>query len=143
MQYGYARVSTTGQATNGNSLEGQENLLREAGVNKIYKDVYTGKTLDRPQLSVLYDQLQDGDTLVVTKLDRIARSVREGISLIEDLTARGIRVNVLNMGILDNTPSGKLIRNIFLAFAEFERDMIITRIQEGRATAKACGREIV
>ena len=80
--------------------------------------------------------MQTGDTLIVTKLDRMARSVREGLELIESLASRGITVNVLNMGVLDDSASGKLMRNIFLAFAEFERDMIITRTQEGKAVAK-------
>lgn len=74
--------------------------------------------------------------MVVTKLDRIARSATQGIELIQKLLNRGIVVHVLNMGLMDNTPTGKLIRNIMLAFAEFERDMIVERTQEGKAIAK-------
>ena len=74
--------------------------------------------------------------MVVTKLDRIARSAMQGIELVQKLLDRGITVHVLNMGLLDNTPTGKLIRNIMLAFAEFERDMIVERTQEGKAIAK-------
>ena len=74
--------------------------------------------------------------MVVTKLDRIARSATQGIALIQSLLDRGIVVHVLNMGLMDNTPTGKLIRNIMLAFAEFERDMIVERTQEGKAIAK-------
>ena len=80
--------------------------------------------------------LQAGDKLVVTKLDRIARSASQGIELVQTLLDKGITVHVLNMGLLDNTPTGKLIRNIMLAFAEFERDMIIERTQEGKAIAR-------
>ena len=80
--------------------------------------------------------MQSGDTMVVTKLDRIARSATQGIELIQKLLDRGIVVHVLNMGLMDNTPTGKLIRNIMLAFAEFERDMIVERTQEGKAIAK-------
>ena len=80
--------------------------------------------------------MQSGDTMVVTKLDRIARSATQGIALIQSLLDRGIVVHVLNMGLMDNTPTGKLIRNIMLAFAEFERDMIVERTQEGKAIAK-------
>ena len=80
--------------------------------------------------------LSDGDMLIVTKLDRVARSTIQGIELIEDLLEKGVVVHVLNIGIMDNTPTGRLIRNIFLAFAESERDMIVERTQEGKAIAK-------
>ena len=80
--------------------------------------------------------MQSGDTMVVTKLDRIARSATQGIELVEKLLDRGITVHVLNMGLLDATPTGKLIRNIMLAFSEFDRDMIVERTQEGKAIAK-------
>ena len=134
--YGYARVSTKGQAKDGNSLESQEQQLREYGAVEIYKDSFTGTKLDRPQLDKLLDKLQDGDTLIVTKLDRIARSMTHGSELVTDLISKGIRVHILNIGIMDNTPSSKLIRNIFFSFAEFERDMIVERTQEGKAIAK-------
>ena len=136
MIYGYARVSTKGQAKDGNSLENQEQQLREYGATEIYKDSFTGTKLDRPQLDKLLDKLQDGDTLIVTKLDRIARSMTHGSELVTDLINKGIRVHILNIGIMDNTPSSKLIRNIFFSFAEFERDMIVERTQEGKALAK-------
>ncbi len=136
MIYGYARVSTKGQAKDGNSLESQEQQLREYGAVEIYKDSFTGTKLDRPQLDKLLDKLQDGDTLIVTKLDRIARSMTHGSELVTDLISKGIRVHILNIGIMDNTPSSKLIRNIFFSFAEFERDMIVERTQEGKAIAK-------
>ena len=136
MIYGYARVSTKGQAKDGNSLENQEQQLIEYGATEIYKDSFTGTKLDRPQLDKLLEKLQDGDTLIVTKLDRIARSMTHGSELVTDLISKGIRVHILNIGIMDNTPSSKLIRNIFFSFAEFERDMIVERTQEGKAIAK-------
>lgn len=74
--------------------------------------------------------------MIITKLVRIARSAPQGIELIQTLLDKGITIHVLNMGLLDNTPTGKLIRNIMLAFAEFERDMIIERTQEGKVIAK-------
>ncbi len=80
--------------------------------------------------------MQSGDTMVVTKLDRIASSATQGIELVQRLLDRGITVHVLNRGLLDNTSTGKPIRNIMLAFAEFERDMIVERTQEGKAIAK-------
>lgn len=135
MIYGYARVSTLGQAK-GNSLEEQERALRESGATKIYKDSYTGTKIDRPSLSRLLGELKAGDTFMVTKLDRIARSVKEGIELFDSLIERGIKVNVLNIGVMDDSPTGRLIRNVFLSFAEFERDMIVQRTMEGKMIAR-------
>lgn len=136
MIYGYCRVSTKGQASNGNSLEAQEKAVRDAGAVKIYKDAFTGTKKERPELSKLLPMLKAGDKLIVTKLDRIARSATEGNELIDSLLSRDITVHILNMGILDNTSAGKLIRTIMLAFAEFERDMIVERTQEGKEIAK-------
>lgn len=139
MIYGYARVSTKGQAKDGNSLEAQAKTLTEAGAEKLYQDSYTGKTTDRPGFNALLEVLQAGDTLIVTKLDRFARSVVQGSRMIEALIAKGVTVHVLNIGVMDDTPSGKLIRNIMLSFAEFERDMIFERTQEGKAIARENG----
>ena len=134
MIYGYIRVSTIKQANDGNSLENQENLLLENGVLKenIYKDIYTGTKADRPSFNELINKMKQGDTLVVTKLDRFARSMIEGSKIVNELIDKGVRVNVLNIGVMDNTPSSKLIRNIFFSFAEFERDMIVERTLEGK-----------
>lgn len=136
MVYGYCRVSTQMQARDGNSLEAQEKALKENGAEEIYTDAFTGTKAHRPELDRLLDKLHPGDKLIITKLDRIARSASQGIELIQTLLDKGITVHVLNMGLLDNTPTGKLIRNIMLAFAEFERDMIVERTQEGKAIAK-------
>ena len=136
MIYGYARVSTAGQAASGNSLADQQEQLTKAGCQEIIVEQYTGSTTHRPAFSQLLDKLQPDDTLVVTKLDRIARNAGEGINLINDLMKEGIKVHILNIGLLDNTPTGKLIANIMLAFAQFERDMIIERTQAGKAIAK-------
>lgn len=134
MIYGYIRVSTVKQASEGNSLEGQKKLLLENGVKEenIYKDIYTGTKSDRPSFNELINKLEQGDTLVVTKLDRFARSMIEGSKIVNELIDKGVRVNVLNIGVMDNTPSSKLIRNIFFSFAEFERDMIVERTLEGK-----------
>ena len=136
MIYGYARVSTKGQAKDGNSLEAQEKVLRESGANEIYVDAFTGTKTDRPEFDKLMDKIQKGDTLIVTKLDRFARSMSQGSELVSDLIEKGIKVYILNIGVMDNTPASKLIRNVFFAFAEFERDMIIERTAEGKAIAK-------
>lgn len=136
MIYGYARVSTVGQARDGNSLEDQREKLTEAGAAEVYVDSFTGTKIDRPEFDKLKAVLKDGDTLVVTKLDRIARNAAGGIALVDDLIDRGVKVHILNMGMMDNTPTGKLIRHIMFAFAEFERDMIVQRTMEGKAVAR-------
>lgn len=136
MIYAYCRVSTKGQAKDGNSLEVQEKAVKEAGATEIYADTFTGTKAHRPELDKLLNVIVAGDTLIVTKLDRIARSATQGIELIQNLLDKGVTVNILNMGKLDNTPTGKLIRNILLSFAEFERDMIVERTQEGKTIAR-------
>ena len=141
MIYGYARVSTKGQAKDGNSLEAQEKLLRENGATMIYSDSFTGTKTNRPNFNKLMEALKEGDTLIVTKLDRFARSFTQGSELVTKLIDKGIKVNILNVGIMDNTPTSKLIRNIFFSFAEFERDMIIERTQEGKAIVKEKAKE--
>lgn len=135
MIYGYARVSTKGQARDGNSLEAQTQLLKDAGAKQIFYDSFTGTKVQRPEFDKLTSNLSSGDTLIVTKLDRFARSASQGSQMIESLINRGVTVHILNLGVMDNTPTGKLIRNVMLSFAEFERDMIVERTQEGKAIA--------
>lgn len=137
MVYGYARVSTKGQARDGNSLDDQKKKLKEAGAEKIYADVFTGTKMDRPEFDQLRSELQPGDTLTVTKLDRLGRSVSQASQVITDLMDNGVTINVLNLGILSNDSVNTLLRNVLLAFAQFERDMIVERTQEGKAMAKA------
>ena len=134
--YGYARVSTVGQAKDGNSLEAQESALRAAGATEIFVDTFTGTKMERPEFDRMNSLLQKGDTLIITKLDRFARTVGQASELITDLIDRGITVNVLNLGVLDNSSISVLMRNILLSFAQFERDMIVQRTQEGRAIAR-------
>jgi DNA invertase Pin-like site-specific DNA recombinase len=136
MIYGYCRVSTKWQAKDGNSLDAQYNLLKENGATEIYKDSFTGTQIGRPNLDILLNKLLPGDTIIITKLDRVARSLSQGSELVTRLISKDIKVNILNIGIMDNTPASKLIRNIFFSFAEFERDMIVERTQEGKAIAK-------
>lgn len=131
MKYGYARVSTLQQ-----ELESQLQTLKKEGCEKIYKDKFTGTKKDRPEFNKLMEIIKDGDTLVITKLDRFARSTIDGIETIKQLFERGVKVHVLNMGLVEDTPTGRLIFNVMLAFAEFERDMIVERTQEGKAIAK-------
>jgi DNA invertase Pin-like site-specific DNA recombinase len=136
MNYGYARVSTQCQARDGNSLDAQKIALREAGATEIYADAFTGTKTDRPELNKLLEKIAPGDTLIFTKLDRVARNLTQGIELIEKLAEKQIKVHVLNIGIIDESPAGKLIRNVMLAFSEFERDMIVHRTKEGKAIAR-------
>lgn len=133
--YGYMRVSTNGQLK-GNSIEEQKEQLEANGVTIFYQDAYTGTKTNRPQFNQMLAVLQDGDTLVVTKLDRFARNVIEGVGVIQELLSRGVKVHILNMGLVDNSPTGKLILTVLLGFAEFERDMIVQRTQEGKAIAR-------
>ena len=136
MIYGYARVSTKGQAKDGNSLDDQRIKLTNAGATTIYEDSFTGTKTDRPELDKLKDVLKSGDTVIGTKLDRLARSASKGADLVNLWLKDGITVHILNMGLINDTPTGKLIMQIMFAFAEFERDMIVERTQEGKALAK-------
>jgi DNA invertase Pin-like site-specific DNA recombinase len=136
MIYGYARVSTKGQERDGNGLEAQEKLLGDHGATVIYHDAFTGKTVDRPELNKLVEILKDGDILVVSKLDRLGRSLSKTSELITELLERGVTINILNLGVLSNNSVNTLMRNVLLAFAQFERDMIVERTSEGKAIAR-------
>lgn len=135
---GYGRVSSKGQELNGNSLEDQKNKLIEAGCAEedIVLEVYTGTKMDRPKFTKLLEELEKGDTLVVCKLDRFARTVREGLEVVAELKDRGVKVHILNMGLIEDTPMGNLILTVMLAFAQFERDTIVERTQAGKAIAR-------
>ena len=136
MRYGYARVSTKGQQREGNSLHDQQQNLRAAGAEEIYSDSFTGTTMDRPQFTALLNRLQSGDELMVTKLDRLARSATKGVECIRSLAEKGVAVNILNIGRIDDTSVGKLVLTVMMAFAEYERDMIVERTQAGKAIAR-------
>lgn len=142
MIYGYARVSTVRQMRSGNSIEEQVARLEEAGAQEIVTDSYTGTKMERPQFTELLSRLQPGDTLIVTKLDRFARTAVEGGAIVKALHEKGVTIHILNMGIADSTPMGKLMVTMLLAFAEFERDMIVERTQNGKAIAKANGKRV-
>lgn len=139
MIYGYARVSSKTQLE-GNGLEQQKQELLKAGVKQenIVFEQYTGTTTNRPKFTKLIDVMQYGDVLIVTKLDRFARSTSEGMNIMQHLLNKGVEVKILNFGGLKDgfTSTNKLMFQIFLAFAEYERDMIVQRTQEGKAIAK-------
>lgn len=136
MIYGYARVSTATQGRDGNSLEDQVAALVSYGCQEIITESFTGKTMDRPKFQELLNRLQANDTLVVCKLDRFARTAIEGVQTVKELFERGIKVHILNMGLIENTLTGNLILTVMLAFAEYERGMIVERTQMGKAAAR-------
>ncbi|MDA2412986.1 recombinase family protein [Bacillus cereus] len=131
MKYGYARVSTLRQ-----DLESQIQALEKEGCEVIYSEKFTGTKTERPQFKELLLNLEARDTLVITKLDRFARSTVDAIKTVRELFEKGVKVHILNMGLVEDTPTGRLVFNVMSAFAEFERDMIVERTQEGKAIAK-------
>ncbi|PGB61581.1 recombinase family protein [Bacillus toyonensis] len=131
MKYGYARVSTLRQ-----DLESQIQTLEKEGCEVIYSEKFTGTKTERPQFKELLLKLEAEDTLVITKLDRFARSTVDAIKTVRELFEKGVKVHILNMGLVEDTPTGRLVFNVMSAFAEFERDMIVERTQEGKAIAK-------
>lgn len=136
MFYGYCRISSRSQLDN-NSFEQQEQeILSKYPDAEMHKEQFTGTTTHRPVVSALLASLTSGDTLIVTKLDRLARTVTEGIELIQGLFERDISVHVLNVGLLENTSMGKFFLTTLLAVAELERNMIVERTQTGKAIAK-------
>ena len=136
MIYGYARVSTSTQQQNGNSLEEQVSALTAYGCQEIVQEAFTGKTMERPAFQALLQKLTEQDTLVVTKLDRFARTAIDGVQTVRNLFERGVRVHILNMGLIENTLTGNLILTVMLAFAEYERGMIVERTQLGKSIAR-------
>lgn len=137
MVYGYARVSTKGQATDGNSLEAQEKEILAKYENAIvYKEAYTGTTTDRPVFKEIVSKLKQNDMLVVAKLDRLARNTVEGIEIVKEIFKKKASVHVLNVGLLEDTAMGQFFLTTLLAVAELERNQIVERTQTGKAIAK-------
>lgn len=135
MLIGYVRVSTNDQNT---AL--QRNALESSGCELIFEDKMSGKTADRPGLKKLLRVLSEGDTLVVWKLDRLGRSMRNLVILIEDLRQRGINFRSLTDSIDTSTPMGRFFFHVMGALAEMERELIIERTRAGLAAARAEGR---
>lgn len=132
---GYVRVSTKGQL-DGHSIEEQSQKILERYFNaEIIEESYSGAK-DREIFNKVLLTLEAGDTLVVTKLDRFCRTTKEGLQYIDLLMGNGVKIHILNMGLIEDTPMGRLIVTNLLAFAEFERAMIIERTQSGKAIAK-------
>jgi len=133
MTYGYARVSTKGQ-----DLSLQVETLMENGVEErlIFQEKISGKSTKRKEFQQLMELLTNGDTLVVTKLDRFARNTREALNVLEPLLEKGIIVRVLDIGTIENSHIGKFFLRTLLSLAEMERDMIIERVTEGKTRAR-------
>lgn len=132
---GYARVSTRDQHP-----EGQTDLLEAACCSKVFVDRASGTLANRPALADALTYLREGDTLVVTKLDRLGRSVRNLKQIADELQARGIGLRALSQGIDTTSPGGRLFFHMLAAIAEFEHDLIVERTKEGLAAARARGR---
>lgn len=136
MKYGYIRVSSKSQEQN-TSLKSQRDAVLTAGAEIVVEEVYSGGTVkDRPKFSELIQKLKYGDELIVVKLDRFARTVSEGTTLAKDLYDKGVTLNILNMGKIENSTIGTLLLNVMLAFSQYEKDMINERCREGRMIAR-------
>jgi DNA invertase Pin-like site-specific DNA recombinase len=133
---GYARVSTVEQ-----NADGQLDALTAAGCERVFTDRASGKLARRPQLDAMLDYVRSGDVVVITKLDRLGRSVANLVELMAHLERRGVDLRVLRQGIDTSTPAGKLTFHIFAGIAEFERELISERTREGLAAARARGRK--
>ncbi|APG27029.1 integrase [Syntrophotalea acetylenivorans] len=132
---GYARVSTADQ-----SLDIQLEQLQAAGVNKVFQEKISGVKRDRPQLAAMLNYMREGDTLIITKLDRIARSTKHLLEIVDLLEERGVSFKVLNINLDTSTPTGKLMLTMLGAIATFEREMLLERQAEGIRKAKQEGK---
>ena len=135
MNIGYARVSTQDQ-----NLALQEDALAAAGCEKTFTDTLSGAKADRPGLTDALSHLRGGDVLVVWKLDRLGRSLKQLIEVAQDLDKRGVGLKSLQEQIDTTTPGGKLVFHVFGALAEFERDLVKERTNAGLAAARSRGR---
>ena len=135
MIIGYARVSTEDQ-----NLDGQLDALKAAGADRIFADKITGTARSRPELDRLLDQLRRGDVITVTKYDRLARSLRDLLDIVDTIQARGAGFRSLAEDIDTTTPAGRLVFHVFASIAQFERERISERTKEGLDAARKRGR---
>ena len=135
---GYARTSTTDQKA---GLEAQLRDLQTVGCTKIFREELSASSdSKRPELAKAFEYLREGDVLVVTKLDRLARSVSDLVGITKDLKAKGVELRILALNLDTSTPTGKLMLNLLGSIAEFERELMLERQREGIAKAKADGK---
>jgi DNA invertase Pin-like site-specific DNA recombinase len=137
MFVGYARTSTVDQEA---GLEAQERDLKALGCERLFKEHVSALATERPKLREALSFVREGDTLVVTKPDRLARSVRDLLNTVEQLKGKKVALKVLSMGLDTSVPEGKLMLTVLGAVAEFERDIMLARQREGIAKAKKEGR---
>ena len=135
MIIGYARVSTEDQ-----NLDGQIDALKAAGAERIFADKITGTARSRPELDRLLDQLRQGDVITVAKYDRLARSLRDLLDIVDAIQARGAGFRSLAEDIDTTTPAGRLVFHVFASIAQFERERISERTREGLDAARKRGR---
>ncbi len=135
MLIGYARVSTQDQ-----NLTLQTDALSKTGCNKVFTEQISGKTKERPELNKLKEHLREGDTVVVWRLDRLGRSLKDLIELVNEFEKMGVAFRSLTENIDTGSSGGKLVFHIFGALAEFERNLIADRTMAGLAAARARGR---
>ncbi|MFJ3783553.1 recombinase family protein [Streptomyces sp. SID5770] len=135
MRIGYGRVSTTDQ-----NLDAQRAALEAAGCEEIYLDKISGKLTNRPELDKVMTRLRAGDTLVITKLDRLGRSLKHLLEVSAELEARTVDLVVLDQGLDTSTPVGRFMFQILGAVAEFERSLNVERTMDGLASARAKGK---
>ncbi|RVD44064.1 recombinase family protein [Mesorhizobium sp. M4B.F.Ca.ET.215.01.1.1] len=134
---GYARTSTVDQDA---GLEAQHRDLKAAGCTKVFSEQLSSVATVRPQLEAAMDYVREGDTLVVTKPDRLARSTSDLLGITERLKAKGVTLRILSMQMDTSTPTGKLMLTMLGGIAEFERDLMLERQREGIAKAKVDGK---
>ncbi|TBA92532.1 recombinase family protein [Rhizobium ruizarguesonis] len=134
---GYARTSTTDQKA---GLDAQLRDLQAAGCTKIFKEQLSSVANNRPELERAFEFVREGDVLVVTKLDRLARSVADLVAITAALKEKGVELRILTMNLDTGTPTGKLMLNLLGSIAEFERELMLERQREGIAKAKADGK---
>ena len=135
--FGYARVSTSDQ-----NLDTQLDALNQHGCTRIFQDKISGLTHSRPALDELLSYVREGDTVIVSRFNRLGRSRAHLIDLIDELVKLGVNFKALDLGIDTSTPSGKLVIGIFSSLAEYEREMILEKTRAGQLLAKAKGKHI-
>ena len=136
MILGYARTSTTEQEA---GFEAQQRDLKAAGAQKVFSEKVSS-VAERPQLEAALDYLRDGDALVVTKLDRLARSIANLLAIVEKITNKGAALRIISMGVDTATPTGRLMLTLLGGVAQFEREIMLERQREGIAKAKGEGK---
>lgn len=137
MKIGYARVSTKDQYE---SLIAQEKILREAGCQEVYKEVASGVKTGRPELIAALRASREGDTLIVTRLDRLGRSTLETLKTVYEIDKKGVRVQALDLDLDTRTPAGRMVLSVITSLAQWERDTLVERTKEGLAHARKNGR---